>query len=284
MSDNNETNKIKPSEFPYLHGFDKAEQDRLRAQARFAEQTVYKDVNLSRVKELIEIGSGVGAQTEILLRRFPDMHITCVDRSEHQLASAKEFLGNTLNGAFKDRFELHQMDATNLTFDSRKFDGAFLCWILEHVPEPAKVLSEARRVLRPGGRIYITEVMNSSFLLDPYSPNTWKYWQAFNDYQYDMGGDPFIGAKLGNLLMQQGFRNIKVESKTWHLDNRRPDKRKEFIDYWCELLLSAAPQLVKEGRVEQETVDEMRVELRKVSNDPNAVFYYSFVQASANAN
>ena len=52
--------------------------------------------------------------------------------------------------------------------------------------------------------MYITEVMNSSFFLDPYSPNVWRYWMAFNDFQYDHGGDPFVGAKLGNLLLAGG--------------------------------------------------------------------------------
>ncbi|OIQ15492.1 MAG: SAM-dependent methyltransferase [Bacteriovorax sp. MedPE-SWde] len=270
---------IKKEEFPYLHGFDDTEQNRLRKQAQFTEHTVYKDINLSEVKNLIEVGSGVGAQTEILLRRFPDMNITCIDRSDNQLGSAKNSL-DKLSYA-KDRYTLHNMDATDIEFESYKFDGAFLCWILEHVPNPSKALSEVRRVCRPGSTVYITEVLNSSFFLEPYSPNVWKYWMAFNDYQYDMKGDPFIGAKLGNLLMQQGYKDIKVETKTWHLDNRRPGKRKEFIDFWTELLLSASEQLIKEKYIDEETVAKASAELKTVSNDPNAVFYYSFIQAKA---
>lgn len=267
------------SEFPYLHGFDETEQERLRKQARFTEHTVYKDINLSEARDILEVGSGVGAQTEILLRRFPDLNITCIDRSEKQLASAKKMLDGC--SYTKGRFNLQSMDATNMEFDSNKFDGGFLCWVLEHIPDPAKVLAELRRVCRPGSSVYITEVMNSSFFLEPYSPNVWKYWMDFNDYQYDMKGDPFIGAKLGNLLMQQGYQDIKVETKTWHLDNRRPGKRKEFIDFWTELLLSASDQLVKEKIVTEEIVEKAKKELKNVSNDPNAVFYYSFIQAKA---
>lgn len=269
------------NEFPYLHGFDSVEQDRLRKQAEFTEHTVYKDINLSYVKKLIEVGSGVGAQTEILLRRFPKVDITCIDRSKNQLDAAKLSLEKCPYA--KDRYQLLEMDATDIEFESQTFDGAFLCWILEHVPDPGKVMSEVRRVLRPGSIVYVTEVLNSSFFLEPYSPHVWKYWMAFNDYQYDMKGDPFIGAKLGNILMQQGYRDIKVKTKTWHLDNRRPAKRKEFIEYWSELLLSASDQLIKEKYVDEETVNKARAELKTVRNDPNAVFYYSFIQASAKA-
>jgi ubiquinone/menaquinone biosynthesis C-methylase UbiE len=173
------------------------------------------------------------------------------------------------------------MDAGNMSFDSQQYDGAFLCWILEHVPNPARVLSEVRRVLKPGSTVYITEVMNSSFFLDPYSPNVWKFWMAFNDYQYENAGDPFIGAKLGNLLTSVGFKNIETNIKTWHLDNRFPEKRKEIIDYWTELMLSGADLLLKEKLVSEEVVDKTEKELKLVSNDPNAVFMYSFMQAKA---
>jgi ubiquinone/menaquinone biosynthesis C-methylase UbiE len=173
------------------------------------------------------------------------------------------------------------MDASNMTFESNQFDGAFLCWILEHVPNPSRVLSEVRRTLKPGSWVYVTEVMNSSFFLDPYSPHCWKYWMAFNDYQYENAGDPFIGAKLGNLLASVGFRNVETNIKTWHLDNRYPEKRKEIIDYWTELLLSGADTLVNAKMVTEEIVRETEKELKLVSNDPTAVFLYSFMQARA---
>lgn len=267
------------SDFPYLHGFSSVEQERLRRQARFAEHTIYQNVNFSSTKKVLEVGCGVGAQSEILLRRFPDIKLTAIDLSDKQLAAAKTSLSRL---AFaKDRYELKQMSAEDLQFEAESFDGAFLCFVLEHVPDPRRVLSEVRRVLGPGGVVYITEVLNSSFFLDPYSPNVWKYWMAFNDYQYDQKGDPFMGAKLGNLLMQNGFHNIETEVKTWFLDNRQPQKRKEIIEFWSELLMSASDQLLKAKYVDQETVDGMEKEMKVVANDPNAVFFFSFIQAKA---
>lgn len=267
------------TDFPYLHGFSKDEQERLRKQARFGEYTIYQNINLSSVKDLLEVGCGVGAQSEILLRRFPELKLTGIDRSPKQLQAARKTLSCL---PFADgRFDLREMDATAMDFSSNSFDGAFLCWILEHVPDPIRVLSEVRRVLRPGSPIYVTEVMNSSFFLDPYSPNVWKYWMAFNEYQLEQKGDPFVGAKLGNFLMQLGYRDIRTEVKTWFLDNRAPQARKDCIDYWKELLLSASEQLLSAQYVSVEVVQGMKEEMAKVANDPNAVFYYSFVQAKA---
>lgn len=270
----------KKSDFPYLHGFSELEQSRLKKQARFAEQSVYQDIDLSDVKNLLEVGCGVGAQSEIILRRFPDLFLTGIDLNTKQLQTAKANLASQEH--FNGRYNLQEMNAGNMSFTPGEFDGAFLCWVLEHVPRPQRVLSEVRRVLRPGAKVYVTEVMNSSFFLEPYSPNIWKYWMAFNDYQYDNAGDPFIGAKLGNLLSTLGFVNIETNIKTWHLDNRRPAKRKEVIDYWNELLLSAKDQLVKANYITEEIAQNAKEELINVSNDPNAVFLYSFMQAKAN--
>lgn len=274
--------KTEKKDFPYLHGFSPIEQERLRRQAKFAEHTIYQNINFSGNKRILEVGCGVGAQSEILLRRFPDIHLTGIDLSEKQLKSAEDSLGK-LSYA-KNRFSLKMMNAENMTFTTENFDGAFVCFVLEHVPDPRRVLSEIRRVLQPGAVLYVTEVLNSSFFLDPYSPNVLKYWMAFNDYQYDQKGDPFMGAKLGNLLMQIGFRNIETEIKTWFLDNRHPQKRKEMIEFWRELLLSASDQLIAANYVTTETVDEMKKEMGVVANDPNAVFYFSFIQAKAKNN
>jgi len=228
---------------------------------------------------LLEVGCGVGAQTEILLRRFPHLEVTGVDRSAAQLEAAERHLAQS--AWCTSRYTLQQADATDLPFADRSFDAAYLCWVLEHMPSPARVLSELRRVLSPGAMVYVTEVLNTSFFLDPYSPHLLRYWMAFNDYQYDSGGDPFIGAKLGNLLLAGGYRDVQTEVKSFHLDNRQPGKRKQMIEFWQELLLSAADQLVATGKVDTATVDGMRSELQAVRNDPNAVFFFAFVQARA---
>ena len=104
---------------------------------------------------------------------------------------------------------------------------------------------------------------------------------AFNDFQFEKAGDPFVGAKLGNLLLGLGFTDIQTEVKTWYLDNRHPDKRKATIDYWTDLLLSASDQLIADGKVDDELVTKAHTELKKVARDPNAVFFYSFIQAQA---
>ena len=265
----------------YLHGYTTKEQRRLITQARVTEPLVHDRLPFRRCRRLLEVGSGVGAQTEILLRHFPDLSITCVEYNPRQITAARRYLAGVPWA--QDRYQVQKEDAMHLSFGRDTFDGAFLCWILEHVPDPARVLAEVRRVLAPASPIVVNEVLNATFFLDPYSPHTWKYWMAFNDHQVALGGDPFVGAKLGNLLQQNGYQDIQTEVKTTHLDNRQPGERAEFLAFWTDLLLSGADQLVKARKTTKATVEGMKKELDRVAHDPNSVFFYSFVQARAKA-
>src|SRR5690242_8374324 len=265
----------------YLHGYRDAERERLHRQARFLEPAVHDRLPFRRRRRLLEVGSGVGAQTEILLRHFPELHVTGIEINDDQIAEAQRFL-STVPWA-QDRYTLVQGDATKMPFEPESFDSALLCWILEHVGSPARVLSEVRRVLAPGAPVVCNEVLNATFFIDPYSPDMLRYWMAFNDHQLELGGDPFVGAKLGNLLQSVGFRDVTTEVKSFHLDNRAPAERAEMLAYWTELLLSGAPALLAANKVSQEVVDGMTRELEVVAHDPNAVYFYSCIQARARA-
>jgi ubiquinone/menaquinone biosynthesis C-methylase UbiE len=270
-----------PTPTGYLHGYSEEERERLHRQARFLEPMVHDRLPFRRRKKLLEVGSGVGAQTEILLRHFPELTITGVEINEAQIAEARRFLGTVPWAA--GRYEIAHADATRLPYAPESFDAAFLCWVLEHVGDPARVLGEVRRVLSPGSPVVCSEVLNATFFLDPYSPDTLRYWTAFNEHQLSVGGDPFVGAKLGNLLQSVGFRDVYTEVKTFHLDNRAPGERAEFLEYWTELLLSGAPALLAADKVSRDVVDGMTRELERIARDPNAVFFYSFIQARARA-
>lgn len=263
----------------YLHGFGEAEEGRLRRQARIVEHRIHGTLPFRRCRRLLEVGSGVGAQTEILLRTFPDLHVTSVEAAEGNLAAARRYLAS--QPWLEGRYDATHGDGNALDFPSDSFDGAFLCWILEHVSDPARVLSEVRRTLRPGSPVVVNEVQNATFFLSPYSPHTLRYWGAFNDHQFELGGDPFVGAKLGNLLQRVGFKEIETQVRPVLLDNRHPGERAEFLEFWTDLLLSGCEELLGAGKVDDETIAGMQKELKDIATDPDAVFFYAFVQARA---
>ncbi len=264
----------------YLHGFDPREQDRLYGQARFLEPSVFAGVDFSRQRHVLEVGCGVGAQTEILLRRFPRLTVHGIDSSEDQVLRARAHLARQIQ---KGRARIEVGDALHLAYPKGTFDGAFICWFLEHVQHPVKILREVRRVLRKGAIVHLNEVLNATFYVHPYSPGTLQYWFAYNDYQWTMKGDPFVGGKLANYLLAAGYNSVSTELGVHHYDNRSPRQRAQFIEYWTALLLSGAPGLLEAGQVTPRLVARVRRELRRLKSDPDAVFFYSHIRARARA-
>ena len=45
--------------------------------------------------------------------------------------------------------------ATRMPFDDDTFDAAWSIWVLEHIPDPNLMLQEMRRVVKPGGIIFL---------------------------------------------------------------------------------------------------------------------------------
>jgi ubiquinone/menaquinone biosynthesis C-methylase UbiE len=262
----------------YLHGYDPTEQKRLLKQARFLEPYVYAGIELEECERLLEVGCGVGAQTKILLRRFPEMKIDCVDLSERQLLAAADLLKEEIK---EKRVRLFRQNAEQLDMKFKNYDAVFLCWFLEHVPDPLKVLKRVKNHLRAGGRIYCTEPFNQALFMEPYSAAYLKYWFEFNDYQWTIGGHPFIGAKLGNLLLDAGFGYIRTELRPFHFDSRNPKKRAEFTEYFFQILLSAEEELLKEKRVTKQLISQMKKEVEAVKKSKDAVFFDAFFRATA---
>lgn len=90
----------------------------------------------ARCKACLEIGCGRGHYQDL------SDNYTGVDLSE----TPKKFI---TNGRFV------QASATDLPFEDNSFDLAWTIDTLEHVPDPEKALDEIRRVLRPGGVLYL---------------------------------------------------------------------------------------------------------------------------------
>lgn len=262
----------------YLHGYSRKEQNRLYKQARFLEKQVYANVNFKGCKNLLEVGCGVGAQTEILLERFPKLKITGIDASEMQLQQAQKHLSKHIKAK---KVSLSLQNALKMNLKNNSFDSAFLCWFLEHVPNPAKVLKEVHRTMKKNGVIYCTEVQNASFFVDPYSPMILNYWFHFNDVQWLMGGDPFAGSKLGNWLKEAGFRKIEVEVVPLFFDSRDKKTRSAFLSEWTDLMLSGAPAMLKEGRITKGILKELKREITVLKKSKNSVFFFLFIQARA---
>lgn len=264
----------------YIHTFSAEEQARLVAQAAFLEPFIFPTIDLAGCARVLEVGCGVGAELQILHRRFPQARLTGLDFSEAQLAKARELLHAELAAG---AVELRQGSAYELPFPDASFDGVCLIWVLEHLSDPARALLEVRRVLRPGGVLSVTEVFNAGLRVEPPCPALAEYWAAFNTLQRQLGGAPDVGAELATLAAAADFGEIQLRALPVRMDARMSDpaRRHEFTGYWRTLWLSGAAQLLERGLVPVALVETMQAEFTALAENSAAVYDYSARQVTA---
>ncbi|MHA7130582.1 methyltransferase [Algoriphagus namhaensis] len=261
----------------YLHGFIPEEQQRLIDQAGLLTPLIYPRIDFSGCKQILEIGCGVGAQTAKLLELFPEAHLTCVDYSSSQLDKARENLSFA-----EGRVTFLQQDATQLELP-QKYDGVYICWVLEHISEPVRVLESLKPYLAEGAKIWVTEVFNSTFFYTPRGKNLDHYYATYNAYQRSCGGNPDVGAELGNFFIHAGYTEVQLFPGGIHLDKKDGEFLQSFLDFWKKLMRSGSAGMLEAGLIKQGDIQAMEHDLDQIYLSDNPVFYYRFVQAFATA-
>jgi len=98
-----------------------------------------------------DLGCGTG-QLSAALAPFV-ARVVAVDGSAAMLQAAKK----RLHGL--DNIDLRRGDLEALPIDDARLDAATVMLVLHHIPEPAKALAEVARVLKPGGRIVLVDML-----------------------------------------------------------------------------------------------------------------------------
>jgi phosphatidylethanolamine/phosphatidyl-N-methylethanolamine N-methyltransferase len=111
------------------------------------QQTVARANRLSGT--LLEVGVGTGLA---LPHYGPQLRVTGIDLSADMLVRARERVERNGLGNIES---LTLMDATAMSFADEAFDIAAAMYVLTVVPDPAAVMHEMARVVKPGGTVLV---------------------------------------------------------------------------------------------------------------------------------
>lgn len=182
--------------------------DKMRTMESFK---AYKDetyalLDLKPDAKVIDIGCGTGDDSRMLAEFVGSGgEVVGLDFSEAMIAEAKN--------RFRDCEQLVfvQGSADDLPFDDAVFDAVRVDRVLIHVPDPDKAIDELLRVLKPGGRIVVSE---------PDMPGAWLDTEHLETAQTVIGAvarsctTPLLARQMWNRLRARGLSDADFTVRT----------------------------------------------------------------------
>ena len=256
----------------YVHGYSEREASRLSDQANTLSDLLHHDTVYAPGSQVLEAGCGVGSQTRFLVENSPEAHFTSVDISAESLEKARERLAR--QGATNVTFQ--QGDIFNLDFADEQFDYVFVCFLLEHLPNPVEALACLSRVLKKGGTITAIEGDHGSFYCHPESAEARQTVDCLIRSQAELGGNSLIGRELYPLLCKAGYRDVHVSPRMVYVDSSKPD----WVEGFSKLTFIAMVEGVREqalaaGMMSEEAWDKGIGDLYAATAE-DGTFCYTF--------
>ncbi len=261
----------------YVHGYSDYETTRLTDQANTLNELLHYDSIFPAGSNVLEIGCGVGAQTEILCKLNPTINLTSVDISKQSLNQAKERC---------EKLDIRNVkfihaDVYDLPFEVETFDHVFVCFFLEHLPDPDAAIQKLKVLIRPRGTVSVIEGDHGSAYYYPESQFAQATINCLIKLQAEHGGNSLIGRSLYPFLKKNHFREISVSPRMIYADAGNPAMvegftRKTFIAMVEGIRKQAIDsKLISEAEWQNGIKDLYR------SADKNGVFCYTFFKAKA---
>jgi ubiquinone/menaquinone biosynthesis C-methylase UbiE len=140
--------------------------------------------------DIADLGAGEGTFSQLLARRA--RRVIAVDNSEKMM----EYGADLARKHGVQNLEYRHGDLEALPIEDQNVDLAFFSQALHHTHHPERAVAEAWRILRPGGRIVVLDLMRHSF-----------------EDAREMYADLWLGfteVEMGRFLEQAGFNNVET--------------------------------------------------------------------------
>jgi ubiquinone/menaquinone biosynthesis C-methylase UbiE/DNA-binding transcriptional ArsR family regulator len=147
-----------------------------------------------------DLGCGTGQLTEVVAPYVEK--VVAVDSSTDMLDAARQRVGAARN------VDLRQGELESLPIEAGELDAAMLSLVLHYSPSPGRALAEVARVLRPGGRVLVVDMLPHD--RQEYQQQMGHVWLGFSDKQ------------IGKFLTDAGFSDVRMRLLPADPDARGP--------------------------------------------------------------
>lgn len=250
----------------YTHGQHRSVLDSYRL--RTAENSAgYLLPHLSAGMSLLDVGCGPGAITADLADAVAPGQVIAMDASAEVLEQAAAL--------FTDRAVTVQTlaaDAARTGLPDDCVDVVHAHQVLQHVGDPVAVLTEMRRVCRPGGIVAARDADYAAFAWYPESPGISAWLDLYRRVTVANGGQPDAGRRLRSWAAAAGFSDITATSSTWTYANA--DTTAWWARMWADriTLSPIGDQAVQGGHATRSDLEEIAAGWLAWGHTPDAWF------------
>jgi ubiquinone/menaquinone biosynthesis C-methylase UbiE len=258
----------------YVHGRSDRESERLHDQASGLGSLLHEGTSYPPGSTVLEAGCGVGAQTLLLAGNSPQAQFVSIDISPESLARAKDRVSR--EGLTNVTFR--QADICHLPFRAGTFDHVFVCFTLEHIPDPLRALGSLRSVLRPGGTITAIEGDHGAAVFYPDTKAAHQVIDCLVELQRQAGGNALIGRELEHLLLDTGFADVLITPKQTYASASIPHSSEAVKNIFIAMIEGVREQAIAGGLADPEAWDRGIRDLYRTT-EKDGMFCYTFFKA-----
>jgi SAM-dependent methyltransferase len=247
---------------------------RLHDQATGLGFLLHEGIRYTPFSTVLEAGCGVGAQTLLLSGNSPHAKFVSIDISDKSLTLAKE----VVSGEGSTNVTFHLADICHLPYKDGTFDHVFVCFTLEHIPDPLLALDNLMRVLRPNGTITVIEGDHGSVIFYPDTKTAHHVIDCLVTLQQQAGGNALIGRELEHLLADAGFVDVCISPRQTYASASTPRSSEAVKSIFIAMIEGVREKAIASGLIDPEAWNRGIRDLYRTT-EQGGMFCYTFFKA-----
>ena len=221
-------------------------------------------------EKILDVATGQGEFIALLKAQLPSYHsIIGIDESERIIEHAKTHFDDT-------RIEFQMMDAYKMSFPNDSFDLVTISNSLHHFAQPLQILAEMKRVVKPGGKIIIHEMITDDLTPAQLSHQEIHHWSAKIDMLNNRyHAETYTKEALVKLVTKQ-LDNIQVMDYNYPVEDNKDEELITKMKSYFEMILKRAEGFTEFGELKKEA-DQIKQHIDEHGYEP-ATFIYMIAE------
>lgn len=192
------------------------------------EKPILERLGIARCERIADLGCGTAEFAGRVAEAWPEIPVHGVELYPGHVDLARE----TWTAARVPNLTLEVGDAGKLPWPGERCDFVAMRHFLHALPEPEVMIKEGRRILKPGGTMYVLAEDYQGLLFDAESEASRQMFNRVQPAALARGTDLHHGRTAFRALLRAGFEDLRVDPIVVDTCNTSRDVFARMLRYW----------------------------------------------------